>query len=170
MYLGRCRLVSTHKKGFIMYKKHRYSIEQVQIAAKQSKSYRNVLKLLKVVPAGGNYQVIKSFIKKNNIDISHFTGRGWNAGKVIGPRKDLSKYLSNELQITSHKLRLRLLKDKIFEHKCYLCNNSTWQNQPIPLELHHLNGNHLDNNLKNLTLICPNCHSFTPNHKSKKRS
>jgi hypothetical protein len=28
-----------------------------------------------------------------------------------------------------------------------------------PLEVHHIDGNHLNNSISNLVLICPNCHS-----------
>ena len=42
----------------------------------------------------------------------------------------------------------------------------------LSLELHHINGIPNDNSLENLTLLCPNCHSLTPNYcgKNKKRT
>ena len=39
---------------------------------------------------------------------------------------------------------------------------------PIMLELHHIDGNHNNNKLENLQMLCPNCHSITDNFKSKK--
>lgn len=36
----------------------------------------------------------------------------------------------------------------------------------IPLELHHIDGNYLNNKEDNLALLCPNCHSLTSTYKN----
>jgi 5-methylcytosine-specific restriction endonuclease McrA len=40
--------------------------------------------------------------------------------------------------------------------------------EPIPLELHHIDGNHNNNDLSNIQLLCPNCHAQTDNFSNKK--
>ena len=51
--------------------------------------------------------------------------------------------------------------------KCAGCNNNTWRDKPITLELEHKDGNS-DNNVEdNLELLCPNCHSQSPTYKAK---
>lgn len=35
------------------------------------------------------------------------------------------------------------------------------------MELHHINGDHNDNRLENLQLLCPNCHSCTDTYRGK---
>lgn len=34
----------------------------------------------------------------------------------------------------------------------------------IPVEVHHIDGDATNNKYSNLQLLCPNCHSLTPNH------
>lgn len=69
-------------------------------------------------------------------------------------------YLSNKFAVCSSALRPLLLKVGLKEHVCELCKETTWMGYPIPLELHHINGNHYDNTESNLMLICPNCHTI----------
>lgn len=53
------------------------------------------------------------------------------------------------------------------ENKCECCGISEWNNKPITLQLHHINGNPRDNALENLQVLCPNCHTQTDNYGSK---
>ena len=73
-------------------------------------------------------------------------------------------------QYQTSKLKKRLLEEGYKEYKCECCNNSEWNNQPIPLELHHKDGNPHNHNLDNLELLCLNCHAQTDNFRSKNRS
>jgi len=52
-------------------------------------------------------------------------------------------------------------------HKCENCGLEKWQNENIPLEIHHLDGDKLNNELENLQLLCPNCHALTNNWRGK---
>lgn len=53
-------------------------------------------------------------------------------------------------------------------YTCKICNNDTWQNQPITLEIDHKDGNKQNNTRDNLRAICPNCHAQTPTWRKKK--
>lgn len=145
--------------------KYKYSLEEVKDAIINSNSIRQALIKLNVIPQGGNYRVINKFITKFNLDISHFTGKIWNKNKIIGSKRPIGDYLSNSVSITSHKLKQRLIKENIKEHKCENCGGTEWLNKPIPLELNHIDGNHENNNLSNLNLLCPNCHALTSNYR-----
>ena len=62
--------------------------------------------------------------------------------------------------VVSSKLRIKLIRDGIKEEKCEYCNLQEWMGKSIPLELHHIDGDHFNNELKNLAIICPNCHAL----------
>lgn len=146
----------------------KYNLQQLNEAIKNSKSIRQTLSKLGICEHGGNYATIKRMIKKYNIDTSHFTGKGWNKGQNFGPKRPISDYLSNTRPITSDRLKKRLLKEDYFDYKCYKCHRTLWNEKPIPLELEHINGNHDDNSLSNLTLLCPNCHAQTTTYRRRK--
>ena len=58
-------------------------------------------------------------------------------------------------------MRKKLIEEGIKENKCENpeCGITDWHGKFLPLELHHINGNHYDNRLENLILLCPNCHA-----------
>ena len=54
------------------------------------------------------------------------------------------------------------IKDYLIEargHKCSVCGNQTWVDEPIPLLAKQIDGNAYNNVEDNLELICPNCNS-----------
>jgi len=154
--------------GTIM-KKRSYTENQFIDAVKTSTSIRQVLQLIGLKPAGGNYQTVRSTIKELNLDTSHFTGQGWNKGTQQPIKRPIEDYLSNKQTIHSNRLKKRLIREEIFEHRCSKCNLEMWQNQKIPLELDHIDGNHQNNSLVNLRLLCPNCHALTTNYRGKNK-
>ena len=151
-------------------KLRKYSEQQLREAIKNSSSLAQTLKKVGVAPYGGNYQVLKKAIDHFRLDISHFSGQTWNRGLKVGAKHSLQKYLNNELGITSYKLKLRLLAEGVFTPQCGNCKRTNWLGQPIPLELDHINGDHFDNTLQNLRLLCPNCHALTPTYRGKNKA
>lgn len=150
--------------------KRKWSDQDLINAVKESFSYSQVIQKLGLRPAGSNYDTVKFKIKSLDLDISHFTGQGWNTGvryQQIRPAKPLNEVLTNPSFHNSNNLRKRLLNEGIKERKCERCSNSYWQGYPISLELHHVNGDKFDNRLENLQILCPNCHALTHNYCGK---
>lgn len=81
----------------------------------------------------------------------------------------LESLLTKDSSYNRTKLKERLFKEGIKEYKCECCGISEWNGKYLSLQLHHINGNHNDNRLENLQILCPNCHSQTDNFSSKKR-
>lgn len=77
--------------------------------------------------------------------------------------KELEKYFTGQTKISSSALKAKLFKFNVREKECERCKLSRWLDYPIPLELHHKNGNSSDNSLENLQILCGNCHALTHN-------
>lgn len=142
-------------------------------AVKTSFSIAEVLRKIGVVARGGNYRIARRGIQRLNLNTDHFTGCGHMKGKTHNRSKKtpLDQLLVENCQcgVTSHKLKLRLIKEGFFERKCYNCERTEWLSNPIPLELEHKNGDNLDNRIENLTLLCPNCHALTDTYRGKNK-
>ena len=96
--------------------------------------------------------------------------KGNQSGKGYSKTKDkmtLVEYLTNSKDIQSNKVRLRLLSEGYKQHRCECCGLSEWLGSPIPLELHHKDGDRNNNTLDNYELRCPNCHALTDSYRGK---
>ena len=140
-------------------------------AAKTSQSIAGMCRYFGLKPCGGNYKIIHKAIKEYDLDISHFTGQGWNSGLKFKPfeEKPIDKILVANSSYQSFKLKRRLLQKGLKKHICEQCGLIEWQGKPIPLELHHKNGNNRDNRIENLLLLCPNCHALTESYRGKNK-
>ena len=52
-------------------------------------------------------------------------------------------------------------------YACEVCGISEHNGKPLKLECDHIDGDHTNNEIRNLRLICPNCHSQTDTYKNK---
>lgn len=53
--------------------------------------------------------------------------------------------------------------------ECECCGLKEWQGKELKLQVHHIDGNRKNNDLSNLQLLCPNCHSQTDTWCAKNR-
>lgn len=144
-------------------------INYLQNLITNSTSISEVLRKLGKVDKGANHTLLTNFLKKHpEIDTKTLVGRKIQRVNKKGiPLQKLSEVLIENGSGNSNKIKQRLIREGIKEEKCEFCNNTNWMGKPIPLDLHHINGNHFDNRLENLIIICPNCHRLTNNWGSK---
>lgn len=104
-------------------------------------------------------ETLNSYLKK--MDIEYSGNQGGKGIKTSNQYKTAEEYIKSSY-IKSHMLKIKLIKDGIKEKKCELCGLSSWQGVEIPLELHHKDGDHYNNEFDNLSILCPNCHAIQP--------
>jgi 5-methylcytosine-specific restriction endonuclease McrA len=108
---------------------------------------------------------LESYLKKWNIV---YAGNMGEKGHKKSPyRKSALEYAHKEYGIKVPLLRKKLIQDGIKKEECEMCGISEWRGSKIVLELHHKDGNRHNNQINNLQILCPNCHSLTPNHSRK---
>jgi Zn finger protein HypA/HybF involved in hydrogenase expression len=101
------------------------------------------------------HKIIKKFIENNNIPTDHFTSK--KTSNSIQDKLTVDSCLGNSTNIKKY-----LLNNNIVKNECAICNiPPSWNNKPLTLQLDHINGDHYDNRIHNLRLLCPNCHTQT---------
>lgn len=128
------------------------------IATNQSKAF--ICRELRCKP-----ETLNSYLEKMGIKYEGNQG-GKGLEKHSTSYKSAAEY-AQEANVKSVRLKEKLLKEGIKEYKCELCNLDMWLDQPIPLELHHVDGNHYNNDFSNLQILCPNCHAQQNNNSGK---
>lgn len=114
---------------------------------------------------GCKQDTLNRYLKIMEIEYS-----GNQSGKGFSKHRNgmtLSEYLENSSDIQSNKVRKKILQENIKEHRCECCGLTEWMGKPIPLELHHRDGDKDHNELDNYELLCPNCHALTDSYRGK---
>lgn len=107
------------------------------------------------------HTTLRRYLKEMDIE---YAGQQSRKGQLKGPNKyiDSSHYTYRGAPpIKSHILRSKLIRDGIKQDACEICGNTFWQGVHLPLELHHKDGDHFNNELENLQILCPNCHAVS---------
>lgn len=136
------------------------SRQEIEKYVKESCSFATLAKKLGYSIESGSYlTTMKAMIAELNLDASHFTGQAWNKNNFDYDRFQKGKAIKSSQAIDA----LVFLRG----HCCENCGLSEWMERPILLEVHHMDGDSLNNDLSNLQLLCPNCHSLTDNYRGK---
>lgn len=139
--------------------------EQIKQACTNNISRQAALTELGLSFSGASINWIEGKLVSLQIETSHWLGQGhlkgkthtWTVGRDL---KDILVEHSDYLNTTS--LKKKLIKNNLLVNKCYICELlPQWNDSPLVLQLDHINGDHRDNRLENLRLLCPNCHSQT---------
>ena len=138
-----------------MKKWENFSDEQIRNFVKESTSINELaIKLGYTWNSGSGAATVKKMLEQKQIDTSHFVTQCWNKDVI-----DISKFKKGVTPSKRALNNLIILRGR----RCEKCGQTTWLSQPIPLQVHHVDGDRFNNELNNLQLLCLNCHALTDN-------
>lgn len=143
--------------------------EEFKKVVEESKTIREVLKKINLSDTSSAYKFFRKKIKEWDISTNHFLSkkeliqRTFLNGKIVA-KKDDEIFCENS-KVTRVTLKRRILKEKIKEYVCEMCENKgEWMNKKISLIIDHINGINNDNRIINLRFLCPNCAATLETH------
>ena len=145
---------------------------ELREVVRNSHTMADVIRQLGYKQSGGVHRWLTGHIRRLEVSTEHFRGRGHPKGVKrpgTGRRIPLEQLLKENVQYSPSRLRQRLVAAGIKENYCEECGLDSWRGRPLSLALDHINGDHLDNRLENLRILCPNCHSQTATWCGKSR-
>ena len=155
-------------------KKTKYTKEILSPIVKSSFSMMEVLSKLGLKKSGGNHSHIKKIILRHEINFSHFLGKRSNTGKTPANKHTIESFTDEVLCRNGKGWIGNSIKEKLYEFNlkeeiCEECGQLPfWNGKKLSLQLDHIDGDHFNNELENLKILCPNCHTQTKTYSVKK--
>jgi len=143
--------------------------EQLEQAVRSNNTIAGVLRNLALSSSPGNYRSFHRHVARLGLDTHHFTGQAHGTTGSIRAQP-FSEILVRNSPHSGKGLKKRLLKAGMMVELCLECGmGPMWRGKPLVLQLDHINGDPRDHRIKNLRLLCPNCHTQTQTFNSKNR-
>lgn len=118
--------------------------------------------------SAGSYVYLKERLRQDGIDTVELSKRAeakriqGMVGKALLETVPLERMLTENSSYSRRNIKVRLIKEGLLPYQCAVCkNNGSWNGKSLALQLEHINGVNNDYRIKNLCLLCPNCHSQT---------
>lgn len=144
------------------------SKEEAEKIVKECYSIADFCRKVGWQPRGDNYKIFHKYVKQYNLDISHFTGNKTNLNNLLNVGISKEEFFKKDKLIKACDIKKKIFKEGLKENKCEICGLTEWLNNPIKLQIHHIDGDHMNNGIENIQLLCPNCHSQTENFAGRK--
>lgn len=146
-----------------------FNEEVIRAASIGVYSVHGLLIKLGLKGSGANHRTYKRLIAEYNIK---FEPAPLNHRRPATIRPISDYLVKNGPHITSGDLRRKLIAAGLKREQCEnpKCNlGPEWCGKLLRLHLDHIDGDHFNNELKNLRILCPNCHSQTETYGALKQ-
>lgn len=138
--------------------------EELEYLVSTSNSFSEILRKQGKAISGASVKALQQLLADYEIECNFNTHSIQSKEK-----KSLLEILVQNSTYQSAKLKNRLINEGIKQDICEICGGSNnWNDKPLVLQLDHINGDHSDNRLENLRILCPNCHSQTETFGNKR--
>lgn len=125
-------------------------------AIENSNSIKGILAYLGMSSSGDAYKNVRKWIEWHDLELPK-----WYRPAFVP--KTLEEKLQKGTNVTSSTLLLALVEAGLKTQRCEICNQENiWRGKPLTLHLDHIDGDHDNNLLENLRVLCPHCHQQTP--------
>jgi len=143
-----------------------YTDSELIKACKDNITFKGVVNAL-----GGSYggwwlAQVKESIDRVGVDISHFDSKKASRDNMrrVGMNTRMPWQMALVKRTSGQRRSGKFLRDKMDEagipNTCGRCPvDKLWNGNKLRLEVHHKNGDWLDDRIENLERLCPNCHS-----------
>jgi Zn finger protein HypA/HybF involved in hydrogenase expression len=141
-------------------------LEYLRQIIHSSKNKKEILEHFGISARGRNYDTLKKIAEEHNIQLSHLS----ETNTISNHRQEIVDF-DEYVKITKSNSSIKkfIIRNNIIEYQCSCCGiGNEYNGKKLILQLEHIDGNHKNNNLSNLTFLCPNCHSQTSTFAGRK--
>lgn len=141
----------------------------LRTVVENSHSIREAILNLGVSYSNSAVKTFKARCAQYGIDLADAFPNRYNYHLKTIPDEEVfvidSPYVNNKVNV-----KKRALANGWLKNECSKCGlGPEWQDEPLVLQLDHINGESDDHRIENLRILCPNCHTQTWSYAGKRR-